>query len=135
MKKPKIILVTGPTAVGKTRIAHLLAGEFRGEIINADSMQVYRYLDIGTAKPSAVEREGIPYHLIDIRLPTNPLRRPILRAGPGGHRRTGPKGTGSLSRRRDRAVPAGPAAGIIPLSQAGSGDPGPLDPEGGAGGK
>jgi tRNA dimethylallyltransferase len=69
MIKPKIILVTGPTAVGKTRIAHLLAREFSGEIINADSLQVYRYLDIGTAKPSAAEREGIPYHLIDIRQP------------------------------------------------------------------
>jgi tRNA dimethylallyltransferase len=69
MNKTKIVLITGPTAVGKTRIAHLLAGELGGEIINADSMQVYRYLDIGTAKPSAAEREEIPYHLIDIRLP------------------------------------------------------------------
>lgn len=73
MNKAKIVLITGPTAVGKTRIAHLLAGEFRGEIINADSMQVYRYLDIGTAKPSAAERAEVPYHLIDIRMPDEPF--------------------------------------------------------------
>ncbi len=58
-------MVLGPTAVGKSSLAVRLARRFRGEIINGDSMQVYRGFDIGTAKPSAEEREGIPHHLID----------------------------------------------------------------------
>ena len=64
MKSP--IFIAGPTAVGKSEIALLLAENIGGEIISADSMQVYRGLDIGTAKPSAAERKKIPHHLIDI---------------------------------------------------------------------
>jgi tRNA dimethylallyltransferase len=64
MKSP--IFIAGPTAVGKSEIALLLAGKIGGEIISADSMQVYRGLDIGTAKPSSVERARVPHHLIDI---------------------------------------------------------------------
>ena len=64
MKPP--IFIAGPTAVGKSEIALLLAEKIGGEIISADSMQVYRGLDIGTAKPSAAERKGISHHLIDI---------------------------------------------------------------------
>jgi len=60
------IFIAGPTAVGKSEIALLLAEKIGGEIISADSMQVYRGLDIGTAKPSAVERARVPHHLIDI---------------------------------------------------------------------
>jgi tRNA dimethylallyltransferase len=60
------IFIAGPTAVGKSEIALALAEKIGGEIISADSMQVYRGLDIGTAKPSAAEREKIPHHLIDI---------------------------------------------------------------------
>ena len=63
---PKIIILLGPTAVGKSELALALAGAFGGEIINADSQQVYRYLDIGTAKPSPQDRERVPHHLIDI---------------------------------------------------------------------
>lgn len=58
-------MVLGPTAVGKSSLAVRLARRFRGEIINGDSMQVYRGFDIGTAKPSAEEREGVSHHLID----------------------------------------------------------------------
>jgi tRNA dimethylallyltransferase len=64
MKPP--IFIAGPTAVGKSEIALLLAEKTGGEIISADSMQVYRGLDIGTAKPSPVERARVPHHLIDI---------------------------------------------------------------------
>ena len=60
------VLLAGPTAVGKSEIALRLAGQLGGEIISADSMQVYRGLDIGTAKPSPAERARVPHHLIDI---------------------------------------------------------------------
>ena len=60
------ILIAGPTAAGKSQIALQLAEQLGGEIISADSMQVYRGLDIGTAKPSAAERARMPHHLIDI---------------------------------------------------------------------
>src|SRR6185503_3972498 len=60
------LLLAGPTAVGKSEVALLLAGRLGGEIISVDSMQVYRGLDIGTAKPSAAERHRVPHHLIDI---------------------------------------------------------------------
>jgi tRNA dimethylallyltransferase len=63
---PRPILLAGPTAVGKSQIALQLAGQLGGEIISADSMQVYRGLDIGTAKPSPAERARVPHHLIDI---------------------------------------------------------------------
>src|SRR5438552_13055200 len=58
--------LAGPTAVGKSEVALLLAERVGGEIISVDSMQVYRGLDIGTAKPSAQERQRVPHHLIDI---------------------------------------------------------------------
>src|SRR5882762_11032117 len=60
------ILLAGPTAVGKSEIALLLAEKIGGEIISVDSMQVYRGLDIGTAKPSLGERARVPHHLVDI---------------------------------------------------------------------
>ena len=67
-KKPLIIL-TGPTAVGKTQISIRLAKCIGGEIISADSMQVYRHMDIGSAKIKLQEMEGIPHHLIDVLEP------------------------------------------------------------------
>ena len=60
------IFIAGPTAVGKSGIALRLAEQIGGEIISADSMQVYRGLDIGTAKPSPAERARVPHHLIDV---------------------------------------------------------------------
>lgn len=68
-KRPLVIL-TGPTAVGKTVLSIRLAKAIGGEIISADSMQVYRYMDIGTAKIKPEEMEGIPHHLIDVLNPT-----------------------------------------------------------------
>jgi len=61
-----LIVIVGPTAVGKTRLAVRLCEELGGEIISADSRQVYRYMDIGTAKPSEEERRRVSHHLIDI---------------------------------------------------------------------
>lgn len=67
---PRLVILLGPTGVGKTAAAIGLALRFNGEIINADSMQVYRGFDIGTAKPSADDRRRVPHHLIDIIEPT-----------------------------------------------------------------
>ena len=63
---PRPIFLAGPTAVGKSEVALLLAEKIGGEIISVDSMQVYRGLDIGTAKPSPAERARVPHHLIDV---------------------------------------------------------------------
>lgn len=64
MKKPLVIL-TGPTAVGKTDLSIQLAKKINGEIISADSMQVYKYMDIGTAKVTKEEMQGVPHYLVD----------------------------------------------------------------------
>jgi len=64
--KPKIIIICGPTALGKTSTAINLAGTFNGEIIGADSMQIYRYMDIGTAKPTTDEQSRVAHHMIDL---------------------------------------------------------------------
>ena len=66
MRKHDPIFVTGPTAVGKSAVALKLAQLLGGEIISVDSMQVYRGLDIGTAKPSSADRALVPHHLIDV---------------------------------------------------------------------
>lgn len=63
--KPKLLIVLGPTAVGKSELALELAERIDAEIINADSQQVYRYMDIGTGKVSVADRERVPHHLID----------------------------------------------------------------------
>ncbi len=70
MNKPKVIVLTGPTGVGKTNLSILLAKHINGEIISADSMQVYKHMDIGTAKITREEMLGIPHHMIDILEPT-----------------------------------------------------------------
>jgi tRNA dimethylallyltransferase len=63
---PRVIAVVGPTASGKSALAIALAHRFGGEVINADSMQLYRGMDIGTAKLAPSERDGVPHHLLDI---------------------------------------------------------------------
>ena len=68
-KKKPLVILTGPTAVGKTALSIKLASEIGGEIISADSMQVYRQMDIGSAKIKPEEMDGIPHHLIDILEP------------------------------------------------------------------
>ena len=62
-----VIVITGPTGVGKTKLSIELAKKLNGEIINADSTQVYKGLDIATAKIKEEEKEGIPHHLFDIK--------------------------------------------------------------------
>lgn len=66
---PKIAVVAGPTATGKTRLGVELALELGGEIVSADSMQIYRGMDIGTAKPTPEETRGVAHHMIDVALP------------------------------------------------------------------
>ena len=68
MRRPLVVL-TGPTAVGKTSLSIGLAKALGGEIISADSMQVYRHMDIGSAKIRPEEMQGVPHHLVDILEP------------------------------------------------------------------
>ena len=67
--KPKVVVIVGPTASGKTAVSIELAKRINGEIISADSMQVYKYMDIGTAKPSEEEKDGIKHYLLDVVMP------------------------------------------------------------------
>jgi tRNA dimethylallyltransferase len=71
--RPRLIVICGPTAVGKTGVGVAAAGALNGEIISADSMQVYRGMDIGTAKPTVAERAAVPHHLIDVVDPDEPF--------------------------------------------------------------
>lgn len=83
---PPVILLAGPTAVGKTQLALEIAHRLGTEIINCDSMQVYRYMEIGTAKPTQEERALVPHHLLDVADPDEPfdaaryaeLARPVI---------------------------------------------------------
>jgi len=65
-EKPKIVIICGPTGIGKTSVAIDIASAVTGEIISADSMQIYRYMDIGTAKPTPEEQSRVRHHIIDI---------------------------------------------------------------------
>ena len=67
--KPNILVICGPTASGKTALAVALAQRFGGEVVSADSMQVYRRMDIGTAKPTQAEMGGVPHHMLDVADP------------------------------------------------------------------
>ena len=66
MTDNKILVLSGPTAVGKTSLSIELAHKLNGEIISCDSMQIYKYMDIGSAKITSKEMDGIPHHMIDI---------------------------------------------------------------------
>jgi len=66
VSNPKVIAILGPTGSGKSDLALRVAAEFSGEVVNCDSLQIYRYFDVGTAKLPADQRRGIPHHLIDI---------------------------------------------------------------------
>lgn len=83
MKKPLIVL-TGPTAVGKTRLSISLAKAIGGEIISADSMQVYKYMDIGSAKIMPEEMQGVPHYLVDELMPEDEFH--IVRFSTDGQR-------------------------------------------------
>jgi tRNA dimethylallyltransferase len=78
--KPKVIVITGPTASGKSTLAVDLARLFGGEIINADSMQVYRGMDVATAKTTVSERCGVPHHMLDVVDPDQDFNAAIYRS-------------------------------------------------------
>ena len=69
---PRIVCVAGPTACGKTKMGVLLAKAFNGEVVSADSMQIYRGLTIGTAAPTPEEMEGVPHHMVAVTDVTEP---------------------------------------------------------------
>ena len=73
MQKIKILALVGPTASGKTALSIALAHRLGGEIVSCDSMQVYRGMDIGTAKPTVAERDGVVHHLLDVSDPHSPF--------------------------------------------------------------
>ena len=77
--KQKLIVIGGPTASGKSSLAVELARHFDGEVVNADSMQVYRHMDVGTAKPSVEEKKGIAHHLLDVVNPDEEFNAAIYR--------------------------------------------------------
>jgi tRNA dimethylallyltransferase len=68
-EKPKIVIIAGPTASGKTDIGIKLAEEFGGEIVSADSVQIYRHMDVGSAKPTPEEQQRVRHHMLDVRYP------------------------------------------------------------------
>lgn len=84
MDRPRIVVIAGPTAAGKSGAAMELAGLFEAEIVNADSMQVYRYLDIGTAKPTQAERNAVRHHVIDILYPDEEFSAALYREAAQG---------------------------------------------------
>lgn len=71
-EKPKVVVICGPTGIGKTELSLALAETFDGCIVSADSMQIYRYMDIGTAKPDASERARVPHYMMDVADPDEP---------------------------------------------------------------
>jgi tRNA dimethylallyltransferase len=93
--KPRLVVLVGPTGVGKSALALRLARQRGAEIVSADSMQVYRHMDIGTAKPTPADRAAVPHHLIDLVEPSEPFhaaryREEARRAVADLHRRGKP---------------------------------------------
>lgn len=78
--RPKCVIITGPTASGKTRVSVELAKVFKGEVINADSMQIYSEMMIGTARPTEEEQQGIPHHLFGHVRPDEPYNVSLYRS-------------------------------------------------------
>jgi tRNA dimethylallyltransferase len=77
--KPKLVIILGPTAVGKSAVALELATQIGAEIINADSQQVYRHMNVGTGKPAEADRARVPHHLIDVVDPDEEFNAAIFR--------------------------------------------------------
>lgn len=97
-----LLVVIGPTASGKSALALRLAEELNGEILSGDSMQVYRGMDIGTAKPTAAERARVPHHLVDILDIDAPFPRPTSPSAPPQPRGTYAPAAGCPSLRAAR---------------------------------
>ncbi|MEW6375938.1 MAG: tRNA (adenosine(37)-N6)-dimethylallyltransferase MiaA [Thermodesulfobacteriota bacterium] len=79
MERPRVVILLGPTGVGKSKLAIELAEELGGEIVSADSMQVYRHMDIGTAKPTPDEQRRVRHHMIDLVNPDQPFHANLYR--------------------------------------------------------
>ena len=77
--KPKLVIILGPTAAGKSEMAVALAAKIGAEIVNADSQQVYRYMNVGTGKPARADRERVAHHLIDVVAPDEEFNVAIFR--------------------------------------------------------
>ena len=77
--RPRVVILLGPTGVGKSKLVLELAEAFGGEILSADSMQVYRYMDIGTAKPTLEDQKRVRHHLIDLVTPDQPFHAALYR--------------------------------------------------------
>ena len=86
MTKQPFIILSGPTAVGKTALSIELAKRVNGAIISADSMQVYKYMDIGSAKIMPEEMEGVPHYLIDVLDPKEDFNVVLFQKLPRGGR-------------------------------------------------
>lgn len=71
--KPKVVVICGPTGIGKTRLSLFLAESLGGCVVSADSMQIYRHMDIGTAKPDPADRARVPHYLLDVADPDEPF--------------------------------------------------------------
>ena len=129
---PNILVICGPTASGKTALAVELALLLGGEVVSADSMQIYRGMDIGTAKPTPEEMRGVPHHMLDVADPWEDFsvaryvdmaapcvdgilergKLPIVAGGDGAVRRLSPL-RAHLRRLRPRKPPAGGAGGPL----------------------
>ncbi len=79
IEQPRLVILLGPTGVGKSRLSIEWAEELGGEIISADSMQAYRYMDIGTAKPTLDDQKRVRHHLIDLVTPDQPFHAALYR--------------------------------------------------------
>lgn len=79
MNKPKIIVICGPTASGKTALSIELAKKINGEIVSADSMQIYKDMNIGTAKPTIQEQDGVKHYLMDYVSPEKDILLQIIK--------------------------------------------------------
>ena len=73
MARPDILVVAGPTAAGKTAVSIAMAKRYGGEVVSCDSMQLYKYMDIGSAKPTAEEMDGVPHHMVGVIDPREPF--------------------------------------------------------------
>lgn len=125
--QPQVLMIGGPTATGKSALAVALAKQFNGEVINGDAYQIYRGMDIGTAKVTAVEMAGIPHHLVDIVDPGDPYSAAQFKAAAQAaitdivHRGKLPivvGGTGFYLNALRLALPLGGAAPPSPYRQA-----------------
>ena len=83
--KKNLVIIAGPTASGKTAVGIEIAKKLKGEIISADSMQIYKYMDIGSAKPTKEEMQGIPHHMIDVIFPQEEFSVAVFRKMAAGY--------------------------------------------------